>query len=67
MRHHPLSDLVPLEKDDTVVLSCLAEIALGGAVVLAGPAHQKAVGRVAGDQIRKGAATKAVQIAEKLL
>lgn len=38
---------VPLKKDDTVVLSGLAEIALGGAVVLAGPAHRKAVGRVA--------------------
>jgi uncharacterized membrane protein len=40
-------DWVPLEKDDTVVLSGLAEIALGSAVVLAGPAHQKTVGRVA--------------------
>lgn len=40
-------DWVPLEKDDTVVLSGLAEIALGGAVVFAGPAHQKAVGRAA--------------------
>jgi uncharacterized membrane protein len=40
-------DWVPLEKDDTVVLSGLAEIALGSAVVLAGPAHRKAVGRVA--------------------
>jgi uncharacterized membrane protein len=40
-------DWVPLEKDDTVVLSGLAEIALGGAVVLAGPAHQKTIGRVA--------------------
>lgn len=38
---------VPLEKDDTVVLSGLVEIALGGAVVLAGPAHQKAIGRLA--------------------
>lgn len=40
-------DWVPLKKDDTVVLSGLAEIALGGAVVLAAPAHRKAVGRVA--------------------
>jgi uncharacterized membrane protein len=40
-------DWVPLEKDDTVVLSGLAEIALGGAIVLAGPAHRKTVGRVA--------------------
>ena len=40
-------DWVPLDRDDTVVLSGLAEIALGSAVVLAGPAHQRAVGRVA--------------------
>lgn len=38
---------VPLERDDTVVLSGLVEIALGSAVVLAGPSHQKAVGRIA--------------------
>jgi uncharacterized membrane protein len=40
-------DWVTLEKDQTVVLSGLAEIALGSAVVLAGPAHQKAVAKVA--------------------
>ncbi|MDB5294851.1 MAG: hypothetical protein JWO31_834 [Phycisphaerales bacterium] len=40
-------DWVPLTKDDTVVLSGLAEIALGGAIALAGPRHQKAVGRTA--------------------
>jgi uncharacterized membrane protein len=40
-------DWVPLQKDDTVVLSGLAEIALGSAIALAGPAHQKTVGRVA--------------------
>lgn len=40
-------DWVPLEKDDTVVLSGLAEIALGSAIVLARPAHRKFVGRVA--------------------
>ncbi len=40
-------DWVPLDEDNTVVLSGLAEIALGSAVVLAGAAHQKAVGRAA--------------------
>lgn len=40
-------DWVPLTKDRTVVLSGLAEIALGSTVVLAGPAHRKAVGRLA--------------------
>ncbi len=40
-------DWVPLEKDTTVVLSGVAEIALGSALVLAGPAQRKAVGRVA--------------------
>ena len=40
-------DWVPLEKDDTVLLSGLAEIALGSSIALAGPARQKAVGRVA--------------------
>jgi uncharacterized membrane protein len=38
---------VPLKKDDTVVLSGLAEIALGSAVAFAGPKHRKVVGRVA--------------------
>jgi uncharacterized membrane protein len=40
-------DWVPLKKDDTVVMSGLAEIALGSAIVFAGPAHQKTVGRAA--------------------
>ena len=40
-------DWVPLEKDDTVVLSGLAEVALGSAIVLAAPAQRKIVGRVA--------------------
>lgn len=40
-------DWVPLDTDDTVLLSGVAEIALGSAIALAGPAHQKAVGRVA--------------------
>lgn len=40
-------DWVPLEKDDTVVLSGIAEIALGGAIALAGPAEQKSIGRFA--------------------
>jgi uncharacterized membrane protein len=39
-------DWVPLSKDHTVLLSGLAEIALGGAVALAGPAHRKTLGRV---------------------
>jgi uncharacterized membrane protein len=40
-------DWVPLKKDKTVVLSGLAEIALGSAIVLAGPNHRKTVGRAA--------------------
>ena len=40
-------DWVPLEKDDTVVLSGVAEIALGSAIALAGPAQQKGIGRFA--------------------
>jgi uncharacterized membrane protein len=40
-------DWVPLNKDDTVLLSGVGEIALGSSIVLAGPAQQKAVGRVA--------------------
>ncbi|MDB5327841.1 MAG: hypothetical protein JWM57_3410 [Phycisphaerales bacterium] len=40
-------DWVPLEKDVTVVLSGLAEIALGSTIALVGPAHQKAIGQVA--------------------
>ncbi|CAN5373089.1 membrane protein [soil metagenome] len=40
-------DWVPLKKDDTVVRSGIAEITLGSALLLAGPAHRKAVGCVA--------------------
>ena len=40
-------DWVPLEKDDTVVLSGVAEVALGGALLLAGPKHRKTVARIA--------------------
>ncbi len=40
-------DWIPLDKDDTVVLSGLAEIALGSTVAFAGPAHRKIVGRIA--------------------
>ena len=40
-------DWVPLDKDDTVLLSGVAEITLGGALLLAGPAHRKTVGRIA--------------------
>jgi len=40
-------DWVPLKKDDTVVLSGLAEVALGSALVLAGPRHRRTVGHVA--------------------
>ena len=38
---------VPLKKDNTVVLSGLAEIALGSAISLAGPKQQRTVGLVA--------------------
>src|ERR1700709_1478639 len=40
-------DWVPLEKDDTVVYSGIAEIALGGALVLADEEHQELVGKIA--------------------
>lgn len=40
-------DWVPLDIDDTVVYSGVAEIALGGALALTDKAHQKAVGRIA--------------------
>jgi uncharacterized membrane protein len=40
-------DWVPLEKDDTVVYSGIAEIALGSALVLADEEHQELVGKVA--------------------
>jgi uncharacterized membrane protein len=40
-------DWVPLKKDDTVVYSGIAEIALGSALVLADEAHQEWVGKIA--------------------
>lgn len=40
-------DWVPLKKDDTVVYSGLAEIALGSTLVLTDQEHQQAVGKVA--------------------
>ena len=42
-----VGDVVPLTIDQTVLLSGVAEIALGSAIALADPAHQKAVGRLA--------------------
>ena len=39
-------DWVPLDKDDTVVYSGLAEIALGSSLLLIDEAHQPTVGRV---------------------
>ena len=40
-------DWVPLKKDDTVVYSGIAEIALGSTLVLTDEAHQEAVGKIA--------------------
>ena len=40
-------DWVPLKKDDTVVYSGIAEIALGSALVLTDEAHQELVGKIA--------------------
>ena len=40
-------DWVPLPKDDTVVYSGLAEIALGSALILANEKQQETVGRIA--------------------
>ena len=40
-------DWVPLDVDDTVVYSGIAEIALGSALVLTPDKHQETVGRVA--------------------
>ncbi|MCY7352071.1 MAG: hypothetical protein LH606_15645 [Cytophagaceae bacterium] len=40
-------DWVPLPKDDTVVYSGLAEIALGSSLVLTDKKHQEAVGKAA--------------------
>ena len=39
--------LSPFGKDDTVLLSGVAEIALGTALLLVGPKHSTAVGRIA--------------------
>lgn len=40
-------DFVPLEKDDTVVYSGLAEIALGASLILAGEKRKEAIGKIA--------------------
>lgn len=40
-------DWVPLKKDDTVVYSGIAEIALGGTLVLTNEEHQEIVGKIA--------------------
>ena len=40
-------DWVPLTKDDTVLYSGLAEIALGSSLVLTDDEHQQAVGKIA--------------------
>ncbi|UFH53943.1 hypothetical protein [Spirosoma sp. KNUC1025] len=40
-------DEVPLKKDDTVVYSGIAEIALGSSLVLTNEKHQKTIGKVA--------------------
>lgn len=40
-------DWVPLEKDDTVLYSGIAEIALGSSLVLTDDEHQEVVGKVA--------------------
>ncbi|MET0753764.1 MAG: hypothetical protein ABWZ66_10345, partial [Pyrinomonadaceae bacterium] len=40
-------DWVPLDKDDTVVYSGIAEIALGGSLVLTGEKHQETIGKIA--------------------
>jgi len=40
-------DWVPLKKDDTVVYSGLAEIALGSSLVFTDEQHQEAVGKIA--------------------
>jgi uncharacterized membrane protein len=41
-------DWVPLEKDDTVVYSGIAEIALGSSLVLTDEEHQEMIGKIAG-------------------
>ena len=42
-----MPDWVPLDKDDTVLYSGIAEIVLGSALVLTDEAHEKTVGRIA--------------------
>ncbi len=40
-------DWVPLKKDDTVVYSGIAEIALGGSLILTDEEHQDLIGQIA--------------------
>lgn len=40
-------DSIPLKKDDTVVYSGFAEIALGSSLILTNEANQKSIGKVA--------------------
>lgn len=40
-------DWVPLDKDDTVIYSGIAEIALGSSLVLANRENQEAIGKIA--------------------
>ena len=40
-------DWVPLEKDDTVIYSGIAEIALGASLAFAGEKHKQTVGKIA--------------------
>ncbi|GGI29263.1 DoxX family protein [Pedobacter mendelii] len=40
-------DWVPLKKDETVIQSGIAEIALGSALILAPKKHQKVIGKIA--------------------
>lgn len=40
-------DWVPLEKDDTVIYSGIAEIALGSALALTDEEHQELIGKIA--------------------
>lgn len=40
-------DWVPLEKDDTVIYSGIAEIALGGSLVLTDEKHEELIGKIA--------------------
>lgn len=40
-------DWVPLKKDDTVIYSGIAEIAMGSALIFAGEKHRETVGKIA--------------------